>query len=158
EGQARTMSLVYEQLYQSENLARVKVPSYLHQLTGYILESFGKKSTHTLHLDVDDISLDVAQAMPCGLIINELYTNALKHAFPPGFQGDPVVRIELHQAGQEIRLTVSDNGAGLPQSLDWHKGRSLGMRLVNLWVTHQLGGTLEINSTNGTTFLIAFKV
>jgi len=158
EGQARTMSLVYEQLYQSENLARVKVPSYLHQLTGYILESFGKKSTHTLHLDVDDISLDVAQAMPCGLIINELYTNALKHAFPPGFQGDPVVRIELHQAGQEIHLTVSDNGAGLPQSLDWRKGRSLGMRLVNLWVTHQLGGTLEINSTNGTTFLIAFKV
>jgi len=158
EGQARAMSLVYEQLYQSENLARVDLASYLRQLTGNISETFGRNSMHRLELEVDSISVDVAQAMPCGLIVNELYTNILKHAFPPGYKGSPVARIELHQTGGEIRLSVADNGVGMPQDFDWRKSRSLGMRLVNLWVTHQLGGALEINNHTGTIFIITFKV
>ena len=156
EGQARTMSLVYEQLYQSENLARVELKSYLKQLTDNILESFGFGQEHKLELSVDDISLDVSQAMPCGLIVNELYTNILKHAFPPDFQDRRMVKIDLYRVEKTIHLTISDNGVGLPPGYDWRSGKSLGLRLVNLWATHQLGGTLEITSAKGTSFAILF--
>jgi PAS domain S-box-containing protein len=156
EGQARTMALVYEQLYQSVNLARVQMAPYIQQLTYYISETFGGRRMVQLTLDVGSVSLDVAQAMPCGLIVNELFTNIFKHAFPPGFDGQPMVHIALQLDGETYRLTVADNGVGLPPGYDWQASQSLGLPLVNLWATHQLGGTLDVSSAPGATYTITF--
>jgi two-component sensor histidine kinase len=150
------MALVYEQLYQSVNLARVQMAPYLQQLTYYISETFGSRRMVPLNLDVGSVALDVAQAMPCGLIVNELFTNILKHAFPPGFQGQPMVHITLQFDGETYHLTVADNGVGLPPGHDWQASRSLGLRLIHLWVTHQLGGALIISGDRGATFTITF--
>jgi PAS domain S-box-containing protein len=156
-GQAHTMSLVYEQLYQSENLSRIAMKSYLQQLTSNVLKTFGRGNAIQLHLDAP-VSLDVAEAMPCGLIVNELFTNILKYAFPPGFAGSPAVAITLRQDGEAYHLTVSDNGVGLPHGYDWQSHQTLGLRLVDLWATHQLGGTLDVTSEAGTTFAITFDL
>jgi PAS domain S-box-containing protein len=156
-GQAHTMSLVYEQLFQSKNLSQVAMAPYLRQLTANILKTFGRGHAIQLHLDAP-LTLDVAEAMPCGLIVNELFTNILKYAFPPGFVGDPAVTIALRQEGESYSLTVSDNGVGLPPHYDWNSGETLGLRLVDLWATHQLGGTLAVTSEGGTTFAITFDL
>lgn len=156
EGQARTMALVYEQLYQSINLARVQMSSYLQQLTRNITETFGSQRHFQLELNVRTIELDVVQAMPCGLIINELFTNILKHAFPAEYSGKPMVTISMIFDGDNYQLTVSDNGVGLKPGLEWQRSPSLGLRLVNLWATHQLGGTLSVSSVEGMTFSITF--
>jgi PAS domain S-box-containing protein len=155
EGQARTMSLVYEQLYQAEQLSRVDMAAYLRQLAINVMEAFGGQRDIRLHLDAA-AWLDVAQAMPCGLIVNELLTNALKHAFPPGFSGQPAIDITLRQDGRQRRLTVRDNGVGFPPGQDWRAGNTLGLRLVHLWATHQLGGTLDVDGQPGAAFTIAF--
>ncbi len=157
EGQARTMSLVYEQLYQAENLSQVGMAAYLRQLTTHVLDIFGQREFAALRIDAP-IVLDVSQAMPCGLIVNELFTNILKHAFPPGFAGSPEVSVSLRCEGQACRLTVQDNGVGLPPGVDFEAGQTLGLRLVNLWATHQLGGALEITRQAGTCFQIDFEL
>jgi two-component sensor histidine kinase len=109
-----------------------------------------------LTLEIGSLELDVAQAMPCGLIVNELFTNIFKHAFPPGFDGQPMVHIALQLDGETYRLTVADNGVGLPPGYDWQASQSLGLPLVNLWATHQLGGTLDVSSAPGATYTITF--
>ena len=157
EGQAHTMALVYEQLYQSKNLAQVNMAQYLGQLTANVLDTYGRRDAIQLHLDAS-LALDVAQATPCGLIVNELFSNILKYAFPPGFEEIPTVNITLRQDGETYYLTVSDNGVGFPPGYDWRASQSMGLRLINLWVTHQLGGTLTINGKPGTTFAIVFDL
>ena len=157
EGQARTMALVYEQLYQSVNLAHVQMAPYLQQLTFGVVDTYGSSRRVHVDLDVEPIALDVAQAMPCGLVVNELVTNMLKHAFPSGFQGQPTVSVTLQNDRETCRLTAADNGVGLPPGFDWHASRSLGLRLVNLWVTHQLGGTLNVRSDAGTAYSVTFR-
>ena len=157
EGQAHTMALVYEQLYQSENLAQVNMAQYLRQLTSNVLDTYGRRDAIQFRLDAS-IAMDVAQATPCGLIVNELFSNILKYAFPPGFQGIPTVSITLRQDHEIYHLKVSDNGVGFPSGYDWRAGQSMGLRLVNLWVTHQLGGTLAVSGKPGTTFDITFDL
>jgi len=154
--QARTMSLVYEQLYQSDNLARVDMQPYLHRLATNVLEAFGEGRAIELSVEAAPLSLDVSLAMPCGLIVNELLTNALKHAFPPAFPGAGRIVIALQAAGEKYTLSVSDNGVGLPPGLDWRQTQSQGLRLVNLWASHQLGGGLEADTRQGTTFRVTF--
>ena len=157
EGQARTMALVYEQLYQSENLAHVAMDSYLKYLADNILDMFGSQRNITLKLEVDPLSMDVSQAMPCGLIVNELVTNTFKYAFPPDFEGQAQIEIGLHQEADTYHLKVGDNGMGLPVEMgDQASGGGLGLRLVRMWATHQLGGTLVVSRKNGTTFDITF--
>jgi PAS domain S-box-containing protein len=157
ESQAHSMALVYEQLYQSENLAQIGMAQYLRQLTAHVLDTYGRRDAIQCQLDAP-LALDVAQATPCGLIVNELFANILKYAFPPGFQGIPSVSIALRQDGGTYHLTVSDNGVGLPPGYDWRTARTMGLRLVNLWATHQLGGTLAVSGNPGTTFAIAFDL
>ena len=85
-------------------------------------------------MNVEAICLDVALAMPCGLIVNELITNSLKHAFPPGFERQPGLRVHLRREAEGFVLVVADNGVGLPPGPMGQAGRTLGLRLVNLWV------------------------
>jgi two-component sensor histidine kinase len=105
-------------------------------------------------MEVDEVMLDLDTAIPCGLIINELVSNALKHAFSAGRAGK--VCVSLHSHGDQLALTVSDDGVGLPDDLDYRSARSMGLQLVNTLV-EQLEGTLGVESAErGTVFSVTF--
>ena len=108
----------------------------------------------TLRLDIQPISLDLDQAQPCSLVLNELISNALRHAFPDGRNGTLYVSLHEREAGQ-CRLLVRDNGIGLPPAFDQGSTRSLGLRLVSNLV-NQLQGTLQISSCGGTNVEVLF--
>jgi PAS domain S-box-containing protein len=151
----RTMAFVHERLYQSEDLASVDVREYLESLTGYLLAAY-EHDTDVIHLNLqaDDVSFDIDSAIACGLIVNELVSNALKHAFPPGQPGEIHVRLRTANVGR-FQLVVADNGVGFPPDLDVNTATSLGLRLVNM-LTEQLQGTLEMTRDDGTIFRITF--
>jgi PAS domain S-box-containing protein len=157
EEQARAMALVYEQLYQSKNLAQVGMEPYLRRLADGVFKAFSKSRPIDIRLEIEPLALNVDQAMPCGLIANELFTNSLKHAFPPGFSGQPFIRIGLRRAGTAITLIVADNGIGLPSGFTWQDGRIFGLRLVELWATHQLGGRIDADLSKGTAITVEFE-
>jgi two-component sensor histidine kinase len=148
QNRVNAMALIHETLYQSESLALIDLKSYVKDLIGNIVNTFeGISGRINFEIDVQDIKLDVNQAVPCGLIINELATNVLKHGFTEGQKG--VVRITAeYSEDNEIELMVSDNGIGFPEALDWEKSKSLGLRLISLMVD-QLHGTLDIRNNHG---------
>jgi two-component sensor histidine kinase len=151
------MAFVHERLYQSEDLASVDVREYLESLTGYLLAAYeGSTDTIFLTLQVDDVHLDLDTAIASGLIVNELVSNALKHAFPPAWEdeGEIVVKLGSSDDGR-FQLTVTDNGVGLPSELDLEDAESLGLRLVKMLI-QQMEGTLELGKDAGTTFSITF--
>ncbi len=107
-----------------------------------------------LRTDIENVKLSVDVAVPCGLIVNELVSNALKYAFPEGRDG--TIRIELHRgSGKRIALRVSDTGRGLPEKVGFWNTQTLGLRLVRLLV-RQLGGEVEIDRSKGTNIVITF--
>jgi two-component sensor histidine kinase len=109
-----------------------------------------------LKTDVKDMFLDVQVGVPCGLIVNELVSNTLKHAFPEGRSGE--VRVSLSPGDDDLyTLIVKDNGKGFPKNLDFRKTKSLGMQLVTMLVD-QLEGTIELKRDEGTEFIISFPV
>jgi PAS domain S-box-containing protein len=159
---ARTMSLVHEQLYQSGNLAQVDFGAYLNNLMANLSRAFWADRPIVWDIDAADVLLGVDTAIPCGLIVNELLTNALKYAFP---NARPVVergeteckiRVEFRAEGNRFTLIVADNGVGLPPGLDWQTTKSLGLQLINVLACHQLGGQMEVDTQAGTTFTITF--
>lgn len=151
----KSMALVHERLYQSRDLARVDFAEYLPELTGHLLRSYGINSEDVvLRTNVSNALFDLDTAIPCGLIINELVSNALKHAFPAGKKGE--IRIELHLGNdKKFTLTVSDDGVGMPGDMDFRHTESLGLKLART-LTDQLGGTIELDRRHGTTFKISF--
>jgi PAS domain S-box-containing protein len=152
-----SIAMIHEKLYQSTDLAQLDFASYVRDLTGYLLRSYGVSSKGVrLDVDVTDLSLDLDTAIPCGLIINELVSNTLKHAFPDRDRdGDGRVRVVMREDEGKITLVVSDNGVGLPEDLDAQHTESLGLQLVNI-LTDQLDGTLALDRKAGTTFEITF--
>jgi PAS domain S-box-containing protein len=151
-----SMALAHEQLYQSKNLADVRLPEYVGNLVGEIEQVFrsGKKTIHC-RVDVDDIDLDIEQVVPCGLLITELVSNALQHAFPGSRTG--TVRVEMHRRNGLLSLTVGDDGVGLPADLDVAAAGTLGLQLVRA-LTDQLDGTLELARRTGAEFRVTFPV
>ena len=154
--QARTMSLVYEQLYQSDYLAKVDMDSYLQSLASNVLQTFGLGKYIDIIVKTNNVSLDVQTAMPCGLVINELLTNSLKYAFPKNFDKTPSVNILLSNENKKITISVSDNGIGLPSNFDWKNAESNGLKLVNFWVKYQLAGSINLEQQSGTNYIISF--
>lgn len=152
----RSMALVHETLYRTEDLARVDFARYVHSLTSHLLQSYSNPSRPIhLSIQVDDVSLGIDLAVPCGLIINELVSNSLKHAFPDGAEG--AIDIQLRQAPDGQRtLTVRDNGVGLPQGFSIRSTKTLGLQLVNRLVS-QLEGSVELSRERGTTITITFS-
>jgi len=158
QGQARTMSLVYAQLSRSESLSRVDMPEYLKTLVTGVVASFGRGGDVSVEVDAAGQTLGVDQAMPCGLAVNELVTNALKHAFPQGTHPKGTIRVRLRVEGARARLGVEDDGVGLPAGVDVLESKSLGLKLVRLWAEHQLGGTFLVERVGGTSFILDFPV
>lgn len=151
----RSMALIHEKLYQSENVSLVDFPQYARSLATTLFRSYRSDGGNvTLEIDFGDVSLGIDAAVPCGLIINELLSNALKHAFPAG-RGGKVV-LGLRAQGGKMRLSVKDDGIGFPRGVDVTHPESLGLQLVNTLVA-QIGGVLEVDRSNGTEFRIAFS-
>jgi PAS domain S-box-containing protein len=153
ETRVRSMALVHQALHQSQDLARIDFAGYVRSLIRYLETSYhAQPSDVAISIDVDDISLSIDTAIPCGLVVNELVSNALKHAFPDGRAGE--IRIECRiESGGQCRLMVADNGIGFPEDLDFPGTASLGLQLVSGLVS-QLDGTVELSRGPGATFLI----
>jgi two-component sensor histidine kinase len=153
----QSMALLHEILYQSEDLAMVDFPKYVLRTVDYLFRSFGVKD-HQIRLrtELSELALELDDALPFGLLISEVISNSLKHAFPQGRGGE--VSIFLHQQSDTtISLILSDDGIGLPRELDWITTRSLGLRLVRA-LAQQLRGVLEIRSKGGTEVRLTFQV
>ena len=151
----RSMSLIHEKLYREGNATGVMIADYIRDLALHLRTSFsGSADAISLETDIEDISLDMDIAVPCGLIITELVSNALKYAFPEGRTGK--IRISFKRdVDRTAVLGVRDNGIGLPAELDYRSPGTLGLRIVNILVT-QLKGALERERVPGTSFLIRF--
>ena len=154
----RTMALIHESLYQSNDLSRVNFAEYITKLVTNLFRSYEINSSNikpVVNID-DNVYLEIDIAVPCGLIINELISNSLKYAFPWGEKGK--IKIALHSSNErDLTLIVSDNGVGIPKDLDLHQTKTLGLQLV-INLVEQLEGDLKINSDNGTEFIITFTV
>jgi len=150
----RSMALVHERLYQSQDLARVDFAEYVRGLANQLFRFYGvNTNVIQLKINMDKVFLGVDTAIPCGLMINELVSNSLKHAFPDGRERE--VRIELGLDDGQCTLMVSDNGVGFPQDVDFRDMGSLGLQLVDTLV-NQLEGTIELDRSGGTAFKIGF--
>jgi PAS domain S-box-containing protein len=151
----RSMALVHERLYRSPDLAIIDFEQYLHDLCGYLVQGYHAESKGiVLNVNVGSIRLDVDMAIPCGLIVNELVSNALKHAFPENMGG--VIRVDARtEAYGAYVLTVQDNGIGTPDLFDVAHSKTLGLQLVAS-LARQLKGTLSLQSGNGTTIALTF--
>jgi two-component sensor histidine kinase len=157
QNRVRSMALIHERLYQSENLAVIDFADYVRNLAEHLLHSYGVGAENvTLDVEADTVLLDIDTAAPCGLLLNELVSNALKHGFPDNRTGG--IQVGLH-AGQDghLTLTVSDDGVGFPEDIDTQNARSLGLQLVHTLV-RQLDGHIEVHRRNGTTFSVTFPV
>jgi two-component system, sensor histidine kinase PdtaS len=156
QGRVRSMALIHEKLYQSADLARVDFSEYIRNLAAYLFRSYEVNAgAVTLNVEAEDVLLGVDTAIPCGLIINELVSNSLKHAFPGATRG--AINITLRPGGGErLTLCVSDDGVGLPEGFDLLDTPSLGLQLVNT-LARQLGGEVEVGDGAGARFSITFR-
>ena len=150
----QTMALIHEELYQAKNLSRVNLAEYIGKLAAGLSQSFLLNPKVALIVDVEEVFLGIDTAIPCGLIVNELVTNAFKYAFPDSQPGEVLIRLRSNAAGM-YALTVKDNGVGLPSGLDIHQTDTLGMQLITI-LAAQLGSKLEIELNGGTCFQMQF--
>ncbi|REE05754.1 histidine kinase dimerization/phosphoacceptor domain -containing protein [Marinoscillum furvescens] len=154
QGRVRSMALIHQKLYENEDLKSIPFGEYLNELLTEIKHSFGSDGDKVnLQVEAEDIHFDVEVAVPLGLIVNELATNAFKYAFADKDSG--VFSISLKKQGEEFVLRIADNGKGLPEEIDIRKTRSLGLRLVNM-LSNQLEGSFEIHAKKGTEFKLNF--
>ncbi len=144
-----TMALIHEKLYQSADLAQIDFRYYVRSLAEYLYTTYGIDPERIrLRLDMEEIYLGIGTAIPCGLIINELMSNALKHAFPGEKEGEIYLGLHKEETG-ELALVVRDNGIGLPDGFDLPHAQTLGMELVSSLV-NQLDGRMVWSTSNGT--------
>jgi two-component sensor histidine kinase len=150
----QAMALIHQKLYQSEGVARIPMHDYIEEVVAYLHESYCLDQLVRFQVEVDPIELDVTQAVPLGLIINEVITNAFKYAFPEGRPG--TVRLTLLRLAEATyQLTIADDGVGLPAHYDPSQSRSLGMTLLHGF-SAQLGGELVITSRQGVCISLVF--
>jgi hypothetical protein len=150
----QAIAILHEILYESASLAEIDFADYIRRLAEHLVRSYGASGRVRMQIQLDPLFCHRDVASPCGLIVNELLSNAFKYAFPGGKSGE--VRIELRQEPEgRIHLLVGDNGIGLPPDLSWETSPTLGLRLVRT-LARQIEAIVEINSSNGTVFSINF--
>jgi len=157
QNRVRAMALIHQKLYQSKSLSQIDISVYIQSLVADLIRSLNSNTRRiSVEVKIEEVLLNMDTAIPCGLIINELFYNSIKYAFPGNRQG--VIRIELTKDGQsdELSLTISDNGIGLPENLDYQNTETLGLQLVGM-LTRQLDGSLELQRGEGTTFNLHFR-
>ena len=155
QNRAKSMAMIHERLYQSTDLKNIDFGEYIRSLTTDLYHSMvSDPSQVELDLDLEDVGIDINTVVPLGLIVNELVTNSMKYAFPPGESG--LIKVELCRANENIVLRVSDNGVGFPANVDYKNTNSLGLQLVNNLII-QIDGELELDKSQGTTFTLRFK-
>ncbi len=152
ENRVRSMSLVHEVLYQSTNLNEIDLQSYLEKLSEHMHYMFSQKHISIL-ISAGDLKLDIYQAVPCGLIITELITNSLKHAFTD--QSDGFLSMEISETSDHtVKAVFKDNGVGIPHSINPKEVDSLGLRLITDLIEDQLEGTWQLIREKGTTWIL----
>ncbi|MFW6122014.1 MAG: histidine kinase dimerization/phosphoacceptor domain -containing protein, partial [Petrotogales bacterium] len=151
----KLMASLHEHLYQSKDLAKIDFGEYIKDLTSNLFHSYKiDPNTITLKINIHYFFMDVNTTLACSLIVNELVSNSLKHAFPSGRKGKVIVDFRLD--GSIYELIVSDNGVGFPRELDFRNTKTLGLQLVNIFV-RQLKGKIKLDRTTGTKFIITFE-
>ena len=150
----KSMALIHESYYKSEELTEVHLDEYLKEFASYVRQSFNDSSKHIkLNYSTDPIPLNINQAIPSGLLLNELLINAYLHAFKKQKEGK--ILISLSQNQDEVTLQVKDNGSGLPKSINLENPSSLGMTIIKT-LTQQLNGNTVVHRSDGTTFTTTF--
>jgi len=154
----RAMAIVHEKLYRTEDIARIDISDYIASLANGLFMFYGVSSSLvSLSIDAKDIVFGIDTAIPCGLIINELLTNALKYAFPDDREGFIWITIKKDDSTKNsYTLTVRDNGIGLPEGYDFRDSKSLGILLVTSLAEHQLQGSVKVTRESGTEFCVHF--
>ncbi len=154
-----SMSFIHESLYRTDEFDSIDMAPYIKELSRNLLHSYQQKDTHIeLEHDMENVELNLDQAIPCGLIINELVSNALKYAFSGRNEGKVHIGVhceEKEDGGEEVRLRIFDNGIGLPEGYKVGESDSLGLQLVSS-LLDQLGGEISLKRDNGTEYLITF--
>jgi len=154
EQRVKSMALIHQQLYRTKDLSRIDFREYIEDLCNYLFFAYDISfSRVSLQIEVDEIYFGIDTALPCGLIINELVTNAIKHAFPDYSVGSLTVKL-LRMATGKYSLTVKDDGKGA-NKVDFEKTSTLGMELVKT-LTEQLEGEIKVDVESGTEITISF--
>lgn len=165
ENRVKSMVLIHDKLCKTKDFEKINFTEYILTLIEYLKTSYCLVHNNIeIKINMDKIFLDVDTAIPCGMIINELFSNSLKYAFPKGQRGE--IEISMRQiegpsltgrtAKSKIELIIGDNGTGLPEGLDLKNTKTLGMELVN-GLTQQLGGDIELDRSNSVEFKITFE-
>ncbi|WP_321421343.1 PAS domain S-box protein [uncultured Methanobacterium sp.] len=152
---AQSMAMIHERLYRSADLKHINFGDYIRKLANDLFRTYvADPSRIKLELDVEDVMIDINIAIPLGLMVNELISNSIKHAFPGESGGE--IRVKFQESDHHCVLEVSDNGVGFPSDFEPEKADSLGLQLVNS-LTQQIGGELELERDRGTDFCITFQ-
>lgn len=155
QNRVKTMALIHENLYKSKDLSKIEFSAYVHKLVFYLIEMYKTQSSNiVINVEAEDIYFNMETAIPCGLLINELVSNSLKHAFPDDKKGE--INLSLKETEpKKFLLIYRDNGVGLPKDIDINTAQTLGMQLIH-GLTEQLDGKLEIKRSGGTEYRIRF--
>ena len=156
QSRVKSMAMIHEKLYQSPDLTRINMKDYIESFVSGLFSLYMVETT-AIHLqtDLEDIEMGIDTAIPVGLIINELVTNSLKHAFPAGNEGG-IIEISFRKEGELLTLKIADNGIGLPERRKIETKKSLGLQLVSNLV-NQLDGTMMVSGENGTEVKLQFE-
>ena len=151
------MAMVHEELYSGQNLSAIDFSEYLKRLVNHLQRTYNNRADIRITLELEKIELDINQAIPCCLIINELITNAFKHAFPAASKGN--IHMKLYIANdKEVVLEFSDNGVGIAANIELSKPSSLGLKLVNELLKKQLKGSLDVSTAGRTAFTLRWPL
>jgi len=153
QGRIKSMALVHEKLYHSKSLTQIDFGEYLKDIIALLSRSYGKRNIRC-RVEVDNISLSIETAIPLGIIANELISNTMKYAFPDDMEGELFFRLLQKEDGR-VTMTARDDGVGIPDAVDFQNMPSLGLQLVKDLVC-QINGAVELDRSNGTTFVITF--
>ncbi len=153
----KTMAIVHQKLYQSQNLSSVDLKEYIKDISILLINSYSVESEKIkLNLNLESIFVAIDTAIPCGLIVNEVITNSLKHAFPGDKEGE--INIRLFRLNENlIELEISDNGVGIPEEYDIEAGNTLGIQVFKSIAEEQMNGEIQFDTTNGVKFNIRFR-
>jgi two-component sensor histidine kinase len=157
-GRIKSMAIIHELLYRSKNLSTIRIGDYLSELISFISQTYNisKDIKVELKMDMRNDSIDLSKAIPCGIIINELLSNALKYAFPKNKKGKVIVELSnISDRKHKCQLKVSDNGVGISKKVNLDNPDSLGLQLIHSLV-EQLEGEMKIAVRNGSSFVIDF--